>query len=117
MGGCEAAAGGWPKKNFFYDTIFLLLPLFIPLWISLILRVPFSDLCSPFFTISETKHQSLKSKDLTPNIGLLIKKGIIISLISENFVVLKSITFYFFFKKFSLAYVTFKLLLAFSLWI
>jgi hypothetical protein len=57
-----------------------------------------SNLSFLLFTISETKHQSLKSKDLTPNIGLSIKKGIIISLTSENFVVLKSIIFSCFLK-------------------
>lgn len=59
---------------------------------------PSSNLCSFFFTISETKYQSLKSEDLIPNTGLLMNKGIIISLISENLVTLKSIIFYFFLK-------------------
>jgi len=49
-----------------------------------------TNLSSFFFTISETKHQSLKSKDFTPNTGLFLKKGIIISVISENLVTLKS---------------------------
>jgi len=65
------------------------LPLFILAFISLISSNPSGVKCFLLLINSAAWHQSLKSKDLTPNILCLLTKGMIFSRLSENFATFK----------------------------